>query len=379
MTDKPYVFGDELLEWPKKRVLDLFDQVRPEDMERALGRVRRTPRDLAALLSPMARPRLEEMAVESRRLTRKYFGRIIGLYAPLYLSSICVANCPYCGFSNGTGGQNKRKVLSPQDIRQECEALYARGFRNLLLVAGEAPKVVTADYLAETVTIVREYFPSVSIEVQSMEYDEYRHLCRCGLEGVTLYMETYDRAVYDRIHRRGTKKDYLHRLDAIERAGRAGARRINIGALLGLADWRQEVFALALHARYLQKTCWQSSVAISFPRLKHVPDGFTIPAPVGDADFVQLMLALRLYLPEVGFALSTREGQDFRDRLLPLGVTLMSAGSSTRPGGYAGQEEQVQEQFEIEDRRSLKEVAEAIRRAGYDPVWKDFDLAYGGT
>ena len=236
--------------------------------------------------------------------------------------------------------------------------------------------VSPVDYIADAVTIAREYVPSVSVEIYSLDEDDYARLCRCGLEGVTLYMETYDSATYSQVHLKGEKTDYVYRLDAIERAGRAGARRLSIGALLGLFDWRVDGFWLGLHARYIQNACWQSAVSLSFPRLKHVPARYTVPYLVSDKELVQLMLAMRLFLPEAGFNLSTREPAALRDRLIPLGVTMMSAGSSTRPGGYATYGEETLEQFEIDDHRPPAEVAAAIRAAGYEPVWKDFDYAF---
>jgi len=291
---------------------------------------------------------------------------------------VCAADCLYCGFAAKSGDPHQRLTLDPPGLRVECEALAAQGFQTLLLVTGEAPSVVTVDYLAECVEIAREYFPSVSAEFYSMTRAEYEKLVACGLEGVTLYMETYDRACYAEVHPKGRKQDYAARLESLDRAGAAGARKLNLGVLLGLFDWRLDGFWLGLHARHVQKKCWRSAVAVSFPRLRHVPARFSIPAPVGDADLVQLMLALRLLLPEAGFTLSTRETAGLRDRLIPLGVTQLSAGSSTRPGGYALCGSETIEQFATEDRRSPSEVARAVAAAGYDPVWKDFDRAFTG-
>jgi 2-iminoacetate synthase len=370
-------FIDALNTWPPDRVVDAVQSAAPEDVARALAREDRTPEDLAALISPQALPHLEAMAREAQRLTRWHFGRTINLYAPLYLSNLCAADCVYCGFSFRSGIKDKRLTLAEDQIRRECEALASQGFQSILLLTGEAPKLVKLGYLEKAVAIAREYFASVSVEVFSLNLEGYAKLCRAGLEGVTLYMETYHRPTYGQVHLAGDKTDYLFRLDALERAGKAGARRLNLGALLGLYDWRVDGFWTALHARYLQKTCWQSAVAVSFPRLRHTPERFHIPHFVQDAELVQLMLAMRLFLPEAGLVLSTREPAALRDRLLPLGVTQMSAGSSTRPGGYAGAGSSL-EQFEIEDRRTAKEVAEVIARQGYDPVWKDFDAAFTG-
>ncbi len=372
-------FLEGLAEWPDSRIADLIGRCGPHEVEAAIAKPARGARELAALLSPAARPWLEAMAAAANRLTRRHFGRTVALYAPLYLSNVCAGSCAYCWFSATAGGGLRRVTLGEEQIRSECRALAERGLRQVLLVSGEAPAIVDLPYLERAVTLARSCFPAVSVEVQALEEHEYRRLCAGGVEGVTLYMETYDRATYRQVHLRGGKADFGRRLEAIELAGRAGVRTLIIGALLGLAPWRAEAFRLALHARHLERTCWQSAVGIAFPRLRHVPGGFSIPAPVGDADLVQMILALRLVLPEAGFSISTRERAQLRDSLIPLGVTRMSAGSSTRPGGYATAGEETLGQFEIEDRRAPAEVAAAIGRLGYDPVWKDFDRAFAGS
>jgi len=370
---------DELAQWPAGRVRALIAGATAGDVERALANEERGAADLAALLSDAAVPYLEPMAVEAQRLTRWHFGRTIGLYVPIYLSNVCGADCTYCGYSVRSGSREKRVTLTDEQIRHECELLALQGFQNVLLLTGEAPRAVPVDYILQGVQIAREYFPSVSAEVYSLEADDYARLSEAGLEGVTVYMETYDRDTYSQVHLIGQKKDYDYRISSLERAGQSGARKINVGVLLGLFDWQVDVFWLALHAQNLQRSCWQSAVSLSFPRLRHVPERFHIPKIVGDREMVQIMLALRLFVPEAGFNLSTREPASLRDKLIPLGVTMMSAGSSTRPGGYATYGEGTLEQFEIEDHRSVAEVAEAIRIAGYDPVWKDFDRAFDET
>jgi 2-iminoacetate synthase len=369
-------FLSELTAWPRERVQARIDAATPASVDRAIARQERTVADLAALLSPHAGSRLEAMAREAQRLTRWHFGRTMGLYAPLYLSNVCGADCVYCAYAVRSGIKLKRRTLHQDTIQQECRALAEHGFRNVLLLTGEARRAVPVDYIADAVSIARESFPSVSVEIYSLDEEDYARLCRRGLEGVTLYMETYDAETYGQVHLKGEKTDYAYRLDAIERAGRAGARRLSIGALLGLFDWRIDGFWIGLHARYLQSVCWRSAVSLSFPRLKHVPERYTVPHTVSDKELVQLMLAMRLFLPEAGFNLSTREPPALRDKLIPLGVTMMSAGSSTRPGGYVTYGEETLEQFEIDDHRSPAEVVAAIRAAGYDPVWKDFDYAF---
>jgi 2-iminoacetate synthase len=369
-------FAKDLAIWTEEKVRELINHATPADVSRALAREQHFPEDLAALLSPAAASRLEDMAQIAHRLTRRYFGRTIGLYVPIYLSNICTADCTYCGYAIRSGNQGIRRTLSPDEIRSECQVLAAQGFQNVLLLTGDAPLVAPLDYIADAVNITRKYFASVSVEVYALDEAGYRRLVDAGLEGVTLYMETYHRPTYAQVHQHGRKKDFDYRLQASERAGRAGVRRLGIGALLGLYDWRLEGFWAALHGRYLQKACWQSAVSISFPRLRNAPARHIVHYPLEDRNLVQLLLALRIFLPEAGFNLSTRERAPLRDSLISLGVTMMSAGSSTRPGGYANLDEETLQQFEIEDRRTPADVAAAIRRAGYDPVWKDFDRAF---
>jgi 2-iminoacetate synthase len=375
-----------LAEWPAEKLDALYADATETAVFDALSHERRDVPDLVALLSPAARPHLEAMAQEANRLTRWHFGRTISLYAPLYISNLCAADCVYCGYAARSGSREKRITLRPEDVRRECEALAARGFDSVLILTGESPKVVTVNYITRAVEIAREYFNSVSVEIYALDTDGYRQLVEAGLEGVTLYMETYDRPTYGKVHLLGDKADYDFRLEALDRAGQAGARKLNLGALLGLYDWRHEAVWTALHAWHLQRTCWQSALGISFPRLLHTPERYEVEHFVSDAQLVQIMLAMRLAVPEAGINLSTREAPAFRDKLIPLGVTHMSAGSSTQPGGYAtykrGEADErtnyreVLEQFEIEDHRDPDDVVEVIRAAGYDPVWKDFDRAF---
>ncbi|MCU0571860.1 MAG: 2-iminoacetate synthase ThiH [Syntrophobacteraceae bacterium] len=344
-----------------------------DDVRRSLAARNPAPQDLLPLLSPAAEPFLEEMAQRAHRLTEQRFGRVINLFAPVYVSNECINSCVYCGFNRVN--PVSRLTLTPRQVAVEGRHLHDAGFRHVLLVSGENPHVVTLEYLTWVVDLLRPLFSSISIEIYPLEAEEYEELIDHGVDGLVIYQETYDEARYPEFHPGGRKKDFHWRLETPERGGKAGFRRLGIGALLGLGDWRVEGFFLGLHARYLLKNFWKSQVTISFPRLKPAVGGFAPPHPVGDAQLVQLLVALRLFLPDVGFTLSTREPPHLRDHLIPLGVTSMSAGSSTEPGGYTHTRE-AGAQFEVADERSPAEIAELIRRKGYEPVWKDWDPAF---
>jgi 2-iminoacetate synthase len=338
-------------------------------VERALSSHHRTPEDLAALLSPAAAGRLEEMARAAHVTTVRRFGRVVRMFAPLYLSNECVSTCTYCGFS--AGNDVARRTLGVDEVRAEAAALARRGFRHVLLVAGEHARIVSKDYLVGCVAALAPTVPSLSVEVQVWDTATYRRLVAAGCEGLIAYQETYDPVTYGAVHLKGKKRNYDWRLAAPDRGADAGMRRLGIGALLGLApDWRAEALALAAHARALLKRWWRCEVAVSVPRLRPAAGGFVPASPVSDAEFVQLLCALRLYLPDVGISLSTREAPALRDALVPLGVTQMSAGSHTEPGGYAAASD-AQAQFEVGDPRSPAEVAAMLRSAGYEPVWMD--------
>jgi len=358
--------------------------------------------DFAALLSPAAADQLETLCRQSQALTRQRFGRVIRLFAPLYLSNECINNCSYCGFSRDN--PILRVTLSESDTVREATALAAQGFRNILLVAGEHPRFVSNGYLAESTRAVAAVVPSVSLEVGPMETDEYRPIVAAGAEGLVVYQETYDRDVYGRMHTAGPKRNFDWRLECPERAYAAGFRRLGIGALYGLSDWRLEALALAAHAAHLLRHCWKATLTLSFPRLRPCAGEFQPLTHLGDRDLAQLIAAFRLFLPDAGLVLSTREPAALRDGLFPLGITHASAGSHTEPGGYTGAGDdklhqtvrgrivaldpdvplpastpgrttRATGQFEIADNRSPAEIAQQLQRLGYEPVWKDWDTA----
>ncbi len=367
-------FAEQLnrLDWDSER-LSLHGKTE-DDVRRALARTVRDAEDFKALISPAARPFLETMAQMSRKLTLQRFGRTQQLFAPLYLSNACANICTYCGFS--MENRLRRKVLSAEEIRREAEALRARGFRHALIVTGEAPRVVGVDYFAAALEELRRHFDQVSLEVQPLEQADYERLQTLGLHSVLVYQETYHRPTYAEHHRRGNKADFDYRLDTMDRLGRAGIHRMGLGVLLGLTDWRTDSLMLAHHLRYLEQRYWRSRFSVSFPRLRPAAGDYTARHPIHDADLVQLICAWRLFSPDVELSLSTRERAAFRDQLIRLGITSLSAESQTQPGGYSAEADAALEQFEIDDGRPLEAVVAAIRQQGYQPVFKDWQTGW---
>ena len=345
-----------------------------DELDRPAGRYSLTR--LMRLISPAAQQYLEQMAQQARSLTIQRFGRTIQLYAPLYLSNVCVNSCVYCGYNRTT--QFQRTRLSVDEAAAEAEVIANEGFRDILLVSGEDPEFITVDYLAQLVERLGGRFASISVEIYLMNEEQYRRLFAAGIDGVTLYQETYNRRLYAQCHPAGPKSDYNMRIESADRFARAGARRIGLGVLLGLGDWRSEALALGEHACYLMKRYWRSAVSFSFPRLCPARDvAAKWEHSVSDSELVQMMLALRLCFADAGIVLSTRESPALRDHLIDLCVTRSSAGSRTNPGGYTGHDHTAR-QFEVADRRSPAEVAEVIRRCGRDAVWKDWDRTFTG-
>lgn len=338
-----------------------------------LKQERLTIDDLAGLLSPAASAFLPTMAARAAEITTRRFGRALQIYAPLYLSSYCGNRCQYCGFS--AENQINRRVLTVAEAEAEAAILAERGFSHILLVAGEAPARLGVDYLVELAGRLRPWFASLSIEVQPLSEEEYRRLYRAGIVAVAVYQETYDSAVYSQVHLAGPKTDMVNRLAVPARVAAAGMREVGIGALLGLSDWRLEGLALGMHLAWLRHRFWRTGVSVSFPRLRPAAGGFAPLAEVGERELAQLLFALRIFDPDVGLVLSTREEARFRDGMIGLGPTRYSAGSCTAPGGY-GDPGLDGEQFEIGDQRTVGEVCTAIRAKGHDPVLKDWDVTF---
>ncbi len=343
-------------------------------MEVALNRNgKRTLEDFKALISPAAINYLEQMAQLSHRLTQKRFGKTLQMYVPLYLSNECQNICTYCGFS--LDNKIPRRTLTDEEILKEVSVIKSLGYDHVLLVTGEANKTVGVSYLANAINLVRPFFSNISIEVQPLEQDEYEYLGSLGLHSVLVYQETYHRENYSAHHPKGKKSNFSFRLDTPERLGKAGVHKIGLGILIGLEDWRTDSFFCAMHLDYLEKKFWQTKYSISFPRLRPA-EGVELPINfMNDKELTQLICAYRIFDEEVELSLSTRESPKFRDNIIKLGITSISAGSKTNPGGYADEKESL-EQFEIHDGRSPKEISEMIRTQGYEAVWKDWDRTY---
>lgn len=343
------------------------------DVHSALAKDRLDIIDLSALLSPHAQNYLPQMAARSSKITQQRFGRTTQIYAPLYLSNLCMNRCAYCGFS--ANNKIPRKILTCDEAEAEAMILRDRGFQHILLVTGESPKAAGVTYLEEISRRLRGKFAALSIEVQPLEKDEYVRLFQAGITAVAVYQETYDRDIYRQVHLAGNKMDFNFRLDTPARAAAAGMREIGIGALLGLSDWRAEGVALALHLQWLRKQFWQTSFTISFPRLRPATGEFEPLVSVTEKDLCQIIFALRLFDHDVGLVLSTREDARFRDGMINLGPTRYSAGSCTSPGGYSNPDADG-EQFSVGDHRNISEVSNALIAKGFDPVYKDWDKEF---
>ena len=343
------------------------------EVEYALAKNKRSLDDFLALISPAAQPYLEQMAQLAHELTKKRFGKTIQMYAPLYLSNECQNICTYCGFS--LDNKIKRKTLNESEITLEIEVLKKAGFDHVLLVTGEANQTVNIHYFLKAITQIKNDFSTISAEVQPLSTEEYKQLHDAGVYSILVYQETYHRDVYKQYHIKGKKSNFDFRLETPDRIGTAGIHKIGLGVLLGLEDWRTDSFFNALHLDYLQKTYWQTKYAVSFPRLRPAEGVIEPNFIMDDKDLTQLICAYRLWNEDLEISISTRENEKFRNNIIPIGVTSMSAGSKTNPGGYVVDPQSL-EQFEISDERSAAEIAKIISSKGYEPVWKDWDRSY---
>lgn len=346
-------------------------QKTPQDVIRALQKSgKRDLEDFKALISPAATDFLEEMAQLSHRLTQKRFGKTIQMYVPLYLSNECQNICTYCGFS--FDNKIRRKTLTEEEILKEVAVLKRMGYEHVLLVTGEANQTVGVPYLQKVIRLIKPYFSQISIEIQPLDQDEYEILVAEGVHAVLVYQETYHEEDYKKHHPKGKKSNFQYRIQTPDRLGAAGIHKMGLGVLIGLEDWRVDCFFTAMHLRYLEKLYWQSTYSISFPRLRPFSGGLEPKVEMSDRELVQLICAYRIFDEEVELSISTRENEIFRDNIIKLGITSMSAGSKTNPGGYVVEPESL-EQFEISDERSPQAIASVIQAQGYEAVWKNWD------
>jgi len=365
---KSDTFYEQILKWEEFDFNNFWEEVTAEQIKKVIAKNRLDITDFLILLSPQAQEYLEKIAQKAHALTVQHFGKTLLLYTPMYLANYCVNQCVYCGFNNVN--KIRRKQLDFAEVQKEAEIIATTGLKHILLLTGENRVKSSPDYLKKSIEIVKKYFTSVSLEVYPLSLSEYKEMQQAGVDGLTLYQETYDRDIYDQLHLKGPKKDYLNRLNAPERGCQAGLRSVNIGALLGLAPWRKEAFYTGLHAYYLQNKYLETEISLSLPRICPHEGGFQSQFLVNDRDLVQTMLAFRLFLPRAGLAISTRESAQLRDNLMPLGITKISAASSTAVGGHSQGEEEAQ--FVISDPRDVEEMVLSIKKAGYQPVFQDW-------
>lgn len=368
------MFSEELKQYDWDATTAAIASKTAADVERALRKERPGIDDFMALISPAAAPYLEAMAARSRALTQKRFGKVISMYIPLYITNSCTNACVYCGFNRHNAF--RRVILTPPQIADECEAIRRLGpFENLLLVTGENPVAAGTEYLEKALQVCRPYFNNLSIEVMPLSAEDYRRLTLSGLNGVVCFQETYHRERYNVYHPAGQKADFEWRVNGFDRMGQAGVHKIGMGVLIGLEDWRTDAAMMALHLRYLRKRYWRTRYSVNFPRMRPAAGGFQPNVVMSDRELAQLTFAFRIFDHDVDLSFSTRERPDFRDNILTLGATSLSAGSKTDPGGYRTYPRSL-EQFAVSDERTPAEVAAAVRARGYEAVWKDWDKVF---
>lgn len=368
-------FYDEISRIDVDKFRTLVDSRTDSDVERALAKgFNLDVTDFAALISENARIHyLKEMASMSMQLTRRRFGRTVNMYLPLYLTNLCSNKCRYCGFSS----DNKfhRTVLTLDEIRQECIAINEMGYENILLVTGENSRRGGMEYFRQVLPIVKEYAAYLQMEVQPLETEDYAELKELGLDSVSVYQETYHPLCYKENHLAGKKTDMRFRMETPDRLGKAGIDKVGLGALIGLYDWKVDLCAVAMHVLYMREHYYKTRLSVSFPRLRPATGGYEPKFPMNDAKLVQLICAWRIFDNELDLTISTRESAEFRDMVIPLGITAVSAGSSTEPGGYANKGKYL-EQWSVNDDRSVDEVVKALHINGLEAVFHDASTSY---
>ena len=349
-----------------------YEKYTAEDVRLALANDIRTPKDFGALLSPAAAPFLEEMAQLAQQETRKHFGNSVYMFTPIYISNYCENYCIYCGFN--CRNKIQRAKLTYEEIEKEMEAIAATGLEEILILVGESRKQSDVEYLGEACKIARRYFKMVGLEVYPMNSDEYAYLHECGADYVTVFQETYDSDKYETLHLGWHKRVFPYRVNAQERALKGGMRGVGFGALLGLADFRKDAFATGIHAWLLQRKYPQAEIAFSCPRLRPIINNDKInPKDVHEAQLLQVITAYRLFMPFAGITISTRESARFRDNIVTIAATKISAGVSTGVGSHVEElEDKGDEQFEIDDSRGVAEIHQMLLERGMQPVMNDY-------
>ena len=368
------MFSEELKKYDWDATVADIMAMTAADVERALAKDKLNDRDFMALVSPAAAPYIEQMAAKSRMITEQRFGKTISIFIPLYITNSCTNSCVYCGFNR----HNKinRVILTPEEIEQECKAIKKLGpFENLLIVTGENPLLAGTDYLEKALQVCRPYFSNLTIEVMPLSADDYERLTHSGLNGVICFQETYHRERYKVYHPAGMKSNFEWRLNGFDRMGQAGVHKIGMGVLIGLEDWRADVTMMARHLSYLHKNYWRTKYSVNFPRMRPSESGYQPNVVMSDRELAQVTFAFRIFDPDVDISYSTRENHAFRNNMATLGVTTMSAGSRTEPGGYYSYP-QTLEQFHVSDERSPQEVEQALRAMGREPVWKEWETRF---
>lgn len=368
------MFSDEIKRYDWDDTTRAINSKTARDVEIALSKEHVNIDDFMALISPAAEPYIENMAQLSHKYTMERFGKTISMYIPLYVSNACSNYCVYCGFNHNNPMQ--RTTLTMEQVKAECEAIRRLGpFENLLIVSGEFPSLNGVDYIEKVLQTARPYFNNLTIEVMPMKENDYYRLTQSGLNGVVCFQETYNETNYKKYHPKGMKSIYEWRLNGYDRMGAAGVHKIGMGVLIGLEDWRTDVTMLARHLQYLRRNYWRTRYSINFPRMCPSEGGYQPKVVMSDKELAQLTFAFRLFDHDVDISYSTRENPAFRANMMRLGVTSMSAGSKTEPGGYATSPDAL-EQFEVSDDRTPLEVANEIRALGYEAVWKDWDKIF---
>lgn len=372
-------FADIIGRYDWDETARLVSEATADDVQRVLAKAaanvkQLSPEEFAVLISPAADPFLEQMAQLSNHFTKERFGNVISMYIPMYVSNACTNKCVYCGFNHDN--KYERTTLTMAQVENECKAIKKLGpFENILIVSGEYPALCGVEYMENVLKVCRPYFHNMTLEIQPLKSSQYERLTHAGLNGVVCFQETYHRESYKKYHPQGMKSIYEWRLNGYDRMGEAGVHKIGLGVLLGLEDWQPDTVMMARHLRYLQKKYWRSRFSVNFPRMRPSESGYQPKSIISDRELVKLTCAFRLFDHDVDISFSTREAPEYRNHIIPLGVTSMSAGSKTEPGGYVSTPTAL-EQFEVSDERCPADVSRAIAAAGYQPVWKDWDSIF---